>query len=309
VNAFVCNIQSVHSHRSRENNRLIDGCYAATVSAWCHQCARTNAQHYPAQTQHHISATDPLMNPQYVKLSLQPPDMKVTYCLWKISVFRDLTPCSVVKVYRHFGRSCCLLHLGRRIHIDADKSTLWKVGTFLPTTRHLIPEYSKDTMGDYAEVRWMECVIFRNENGTSFLSLPGYTQWDLLRWPFRINATGLTSSAFQDIRNGTFFECLPGYTQRDLLRVPSRIYATGLTSSAFQDIRNGTYFECLPGYTQRDLLRVPSRIYATGLTSWAFQDIRNGTYFECLPGYTQRDLLRAPSRIYATGLTSWAFQD
>ena len=184
----------------------------------------------------------------------------------------------------------------RRIHIDADKSTLWKVGTFLSTTWHLIPEYSKDWMGDYGEVRWMECVMFRGYvNGTSFVGLPGYMQWD-------------STCAFQDMRNGTYFVGLSGYTQRDLLRGPTRIYATGVTSWALQDIRNMIYFVGLSGYKQWDFgvrlsgyaqwnsLRGPSRIYATGLTSCGFQDMRNGTYFVGLSGYARLDFVRGHFR-------------
>ena len=217
--------------------------------------------------------------------------MKATYCLWKISVFRGLTTCSVVKVYRHFGRHCCLLHLGRRIHIDAAKSTVWNVGALLPTAWRLIPEYGKDWMGDYGKGRWMERVMFRGRaNGTSFVGLSGYAQRELLRGPFRIYTMGLTSCTFQDTRNGTYFVGLSGYGQWDLLRGPFRIYAMGLTSWAFQDMRNGTYFVNLSRYTEWDLLCGPFRICVMGLTSWTFQDMRNGTSFLDISGYTQRQL-------------------
>jgi len=59
-------------------------------------------------------------------------------------------------------------------------------------------------MGDYGEVHWMECVIFQGyANGTWFVGLAGYAQWDLVRGPFRICPMGLSSWAFQDKYNGT----------------------------------------------------------------------------------------------------------
>jgi hypothetical protein len=61
---------------------------------------------------------------------------------------------------------------------------------------------------------------------------------------------GLTSWAFQDMCNGTYFVELSGYAQWNIVRGPFGIYAMGLLSWAFQDMPNGTSLEGLSGYSK-----------------------------------------------------------